>query len=126
MYRHSGIDPLLAGVYANTGLAVYGDQAYSLNPHLLTPFVGAVLTADETAFNAFMGQMRESVEWGFRKLKTLFAFCSYAKNQKVYLQPIGQYFMVSTLMMNCHTCLYRSVTNSFFACNAPTLQQYLA
>ncbi len=126
MYRHSGIDPLLTGIHGNTGLAVYRDQAYGLNPHLLTPFAGAVLTADETAFNVSMGQMCESMEWGFGKLKTLFAFCSYSKNQKVYLQPIGQYFIASTILMNCYTCLYRSVTNSFFGCNAPVLNQYLA
>lgn len=97
-----------------------------MNPHLLTPFAGAVLTADEGAFNTSMGQMCESVEWGFGKLKMLFAFCSFSKNQKVFLQPVGQYFIVSTILMNCHTCLYGSVTNSLFSCTAPILQQYLA
>ena len=38
----------------------------------------------------------------------------------------GQYFIAATLLMNCHTCLYGSVTNSYFGCEPPTLTQYLA
>ena len=80
MYRHSGIDRKLVAINAQTGLAVYRDQAYSLNAYLLTPFRGAHSSPVEQIFNTLMGQMRESVEWGFGKLKTLFTFCSYSKN----------------------------------------------
>ncbi len=65
------MDPQLTQIHAQMGLAVYGDQAYGLNPYLLTPFGGAVLSPQQVTFNNSMGQMRECIEWGFGKLKTL-------------------------------------------------------
>lgn len=103
---------------------IYGDPAYPLTPQLLAPYRGDV-NAEEAAFNKEMSRIRQSVEWGFGKIKTLFAFLDFKKNQKILLQPVAKYFLVGTLMTNLHTCMYGSETSSYFHCAPPTAEEYL-
>jgi len=51
-----------------TVFSLYGDPAYPLRPHLMAPFRGAVLTAEQQAFNEAMSALRVCVEWGFGKV----------------------------------------------------------
>ncbi len=126
MYGVSGLEQLLRGVTSNgTQMAIYGDAAYPLRPWLLTPFQGNHLTAQQAAFNSAMNPLHTCVEWGFSKLTTYFAFLNYYGNLKMKLQPIGQYFSVPSLLMNCHTCLYGSETSQFFSLDPPLLDIYL-
>ena len=68
----------------------------------------------------------ESVEWAFGKVIQYFAFLDFRKNQKVLLQPIGKYYAVGVLLINCHSCLYGSVTASYFCIPPPDLHTYLS
>ena len=104
---------------------VYGDPAYGLNRNILAPFRGAALTEDEKRFNKAMSKVRVSVEWGFGKICQYFAFLDFKKNLKVLLQPVAKYYAVGALMTNCHTCLYGSLTSTFFEVNPPSLETYL-
>ena len=104
---------------------VYGDPAYPLSPYIISPFRGGVITANQARFNKRMSKVRVSVEWGFNKLISIFAFLDYKKNQKLYLQPVGKYYKVAALLINCHTCLYGSETTSYFGLQPPSLQEYL-
>ena len=127
MYGVSGVEQLLTGIQmqAGTQMAIYGDAAYPLHPWLLTPYQGNNLTQQQSGFNASMNPLRTCVEWGFAKLCTHFSFLNFFANLKMLLQPIGLYFSVATLLMNCHTCLYGSETSQFFALDPPPLDLYL-
>ena len=105
---------------------LYGDPAYGLSLNILGPFRGAQLTSQQRAFNKSMSSVRVSVEWGFGKICQYFAFLDFKKNMKVLLQPVGKYFLVGSLLINCHTCLYGSVTGSFFEVDPPSLETYLS
>ena len=109
----------------NETYCVYGDPAYPLSPYIISPFRGGVITANQARFNKRMSKVRVSVEWGFNKLISIFAFLDYKKNQKLYLQPVGKYYKVAALLINCHTCLYGSETTSYFGLQPPSLQEYL-
>ena len=104
---------------------VYGDPAYGLNRNIVAPFRGAALTEDEKRFNKAMSKVRVSVEWGFGKICQYFAFLDFKKNLKVLLQPVAKYYAVGALMVNCHTCLYGSLTSTYFEVNPPSLETYL-
>jgi hypothetical protein len=52
--------------------------------------------------------------------------CGLQKSQKLYLQPVGKYYFVATLLNNMHTCVASSVTGSFFKINPPSLSEYLS
>jgi len=92
---------------------------------LITPHLGSNLTQDQLNFNKVMSKMRICVEWEFADLYNQFAFISFKQNQKLYLQPVAKYFIVSTILKNCKTCLYGSQTSQYFQCDPPSLEQYL-
>jgi len=104
---------------------LYGDPAYGLTRNILAPFRGAHLTNDQQMFNSSMSKVRSSVEWGFGKITQNFAYLDYNKNLKVLLQPVAKYYRVGALLTNCHTCLYGSLTSTYFNLNPPSLETYL-
>ena len=73
-----------------------------------------------------MSKVCGSIEWSFGKVVWYFAFVDFRKNLKVLLQPVGKYYMVGSLLINCHTCLYGSVTSSYFNLQPPDLGTYLS
>jgi hypothetical protein len=97
-----------------------GDLAMWLSLNILAPFCGAQLTKSKVRIN---------VEWGFGKIGQNFAFLDFKKNLKVLLQPIGNYYTVASLLINCHTCLYGSLTSTYFNLNpppsTPSLEKYM-
>ena len=105
---------------------IYGDPAYGVSRNILSPYRGAHVTLQEQEFNKSMSQVRICVEWTFGKLCQYFAFVDFKKNNKVLLQPVGKYYLVATLLTNCHTCLYGSQTSNFFDLQPPALEVYLS
>ena len=104
---------------------LYGDPAYGLSQNILSPFCGLNLSLQEKKFNKEMSSVRISVEWSFGKLLQYFAYLDFKKNQKILLQPIGKYYLVGTILTNCHTCLYGSNTTTFFGVQPPSMETYL-
>ncbi len=127
MLNTSGLLPLLQQLVKPNGepYVLYGDPAYGLTQNILAPFKGAQITASEQAFNKEMSRVRISVEWGFGKIMQYFAYLDFKKNQKVLLQPVGKYYAVACVLINCHTCLYGSLTSKYFGLNPPSLETYL-
>jgi hypothetical protein len=124
MYYESGLDEQLQEIFDATKKVIYGDAAYCYKPYLWAPFAEAGRTPQKQHFNSVMSTVRESVEWSFAKINSLFAFTDYQKNQKIYLQPVAKYYLVACLMCNAHTCLYGSEIGIYFNCCPPTLEDY--
>jgi nuclease HARBI1 len=103
---------------------LYGDPAYGNQRYLISPFRGH-LTPEQQLFNKQMSAVRECVEWQFGKLITQFAFLDFKKNLKLWLQPVGRYYLVGGLLANLHTCFYGSQTSSYFDMDAPSPELYL-
>lgn len=72
-----------------------------------------------------MSSVRQAVEWGFQKVITEFAFLDFKKNQKLLLQDVTKMYATSTILTNCHTCLYGSQTSFYFNISPPQLEHYL-
>lgn len=105
---------------------IYGDPAYGITRNVLAPFRGAHLTDDQKEFNSQMSKVRTSVEWGFGKIIQYFAYLDFKKNLKVLLQPVAKFYLVGAILTNCHTCLYGSLTSTFFELDPPLLETYLS
>ena len=129
MLADSGLLPLLRQKMNKANgeaFCLYGDPAYPLSHHLQAPFRSANLTAEEQLFNKDMSSLRQSVEWGFQKVVNLFAFVDFRKNLKLFMQPVGKYYILAHFFANCHTCLYGSQTTTFFDVDPPSLEEYLS
>lgn len=105
---------------------IYGDPAYGITQNIIAPFRQAHLTDDEQEFNTRMSRVRTSVEWGFGKICQNFAYLDFKKNLKILLQPVGKYYLVACILINCHTCLYGSRTTTYFSLEPPPLETYLS
>ena len=103
---------------------LYGDPAYGLCRNIVSPFRGVYLTPQEQEFNQKMSAVRVSVEWVFGKIIQCFSYLDFKKNQKILLQPVGKYYLVGAILINCHTCLYGSQTSTYFSVSPPTLETY--
>ena len=110
----------MGGVYS-----IYGDSGFPLREHLLCPYKGANLTADQQAFNTRMSAVRVSVEWGYSGVTQQFSFLQHKENLKIGLQPVAQYYVVATILFNCFTCLYGNQVSKFFNVDPPSLEEYL-
>jgi hypothetical protein len=104
---------------------LYGDPAYGISHNILAPFRGAQLTDDQKEFNKRMSKVRVSVEWGFGKIIQNFAFLDFRRNLKILLQPFSKYYIVASLLKNCPTCLYGSLTGTYFGVDPPSLETFL-
>ena len=105
--------------------AIYGDPAYGITQNIISPFRQAHLTDDEQEFNTRMSKVRTCVEWGFGKICKNFAYLDFKRNLKILLQPVGKYYLVACILINCHTCLYGSQTTTYFNLEPPSLETYL-
>ena len=86
MLVDSGVLQHLQNLHDNNGqqLCVYGDLAFLLRPELITQYKGANLTAVEKDFNKAMSKVRESVEWSFGQISTLWAFLTSKRIKKYF------------------------------------------
>ena len=127
IFYESGLESELSRHLQNNGTQyyIYGDPAYPINEFLIAPFKGSQLDERQIEFNKRMSRVRQSVEWGFQKVISLFAFLDFKKNLKLHLQPVGKGYLVGAILTNCHTCLNGSQTSSYFGLTPPSLQDYL-
>ncbi|KDQ05999.1 hypothetical protein BOTBODRAFT_181997 [Botryobasidium botryosum FD-172 SS1] len=105
-------------------LVIYGDPAYGLQTHLISPFAGLTLLPEQQRWNTKMSRVREAVEWGFGETARQFAFIDYSKNQKAVLSPVGVYYITALLFANAHAILHVSEVPQYFNCQPPTLSEY--
>lgn len=105
-------------------LCIYGDEGYPLRLQLIRPYSNTNLTPQQQEFNRNMSKVRQCVEWSFGKITQQFAFVDFKKNQKLFLQPVGKFYIVATLLTNAHTCFYGSTTSKYFNVESPDIFQY--
>lgn len=127
MLGASGLLPKLQQFNQPNGqpYVIYGDPAYGISRNIIAPYRGAHLTQQQQDFNKSRSQVRISVEWTFGKICQYFSYLDFKRNTKVLLQPVGKFYLVAALMTNCHTCLYWSLTGTFFGLDPPSLEVYL-
>ncbi|XP_033110693.1 uncharacterized protein LOC117111813 [Anneissia japonica] len=101
-------------------LCIYGDPAYPLRPQLQAPFPGN----NHQAFNASMSKVRISVEWSFGEIVNLFKFTDFKKTQKLLLSSCAKLYIVSGLLTNAHSCMYKNNTSTYFGLDPPTPNEY--
>jgi len=118
VWTKSGMSEILdAHAYAPDGspLQVYGDPAYGINEHLISPFGGAFISYHEREWNKSMSRVRIVVEWCFKEVLQLFSALDFTRTQRLLVSPIGLQYSVSVLLYNAHVCLHNPQIPQYFA-----------
>jgi len=131
MYREAGMDDILEAGLSIDGVqyCLYGDKAYLLRPWMQVAFpepVDGEQDADEEEQNTNMAAVRVSVEWGYKEVKQVFTSLDYKRKLKVREGPVGLMYRCAVFLWNVRVCFYGSQTASFFSCEPPTVEAYLA
>ena len=106
-------------------MCIYGDPAYPHRPQHQGPFKDNNLTPLQKQYNKAMSEVRASVEWVFGDIVSYFAFMDFQnKILKVELSAVGKMYIVCALLRNAHTCLYKSMTSTFFDLDPPIIENY--
>ena len=115
--------------FANSPLrnpyCIYGDPAYPLRVHLQAPFRNRALTPQMMDFKQSMRSVRESVEWLFNDVTNYFKFLDFKKNLKIGLSSVGKMYVVSALLRNALTSLWKPDIK-FFQLEPPSLEDYFS
>ncbi|KIJ47401.1 hypothetical protein M422DRAFT_248788 [Sphaerobolus stellatus SS14] len=127
VFKESGLPDLLNKHFWTPDshpLFLYGDPAYSVGPHMLSPYKGPVISSEQARFNTTMSRIREPIEWIFKEVTKEFTFIDFARSQKILLTPCALYYLVALLLCNAHTILHYPQIPQYFACPPPTLEEY--
>jgi len=117
VWTESGMSDILnAHAYTPDGspLQVYGDPAYGINEHLISPFGGAFNTHNEREWNKSMSRVRIVVEWCFKEVLQLFSALDFTRTQRSLVSAIGLLYSVSVLLYNAHVCLHNPQISQYF------------
>ena len=73
-----------------------------------------------------MSKVRTAVEWVFGDIINSYKFIDFKKNLKLNLSAVGKIYIVCALLTNARTCLYKSITSSYFNIDPPSLDEYFS
>jgi hypothetical protein len=93
---------------------MHGDSAYFDDEYLVTGGGGG------------MSSVRESVEWGYKDLKTIWKVCDWRNVLKLRNQPVAKIMFVCFLLKNIYTTFYACQTAVHFFLQSPTFEDYIA
>lgn len=124
--QESGLIAEIQELIPNGDYKMYGDCAYPWSPWIEKGFLQADPNSPEAAFNNDMSSARVAVEWGFSGLLNQWTFLNFTNSMKVFLFPVGQYFVNAAFLQNLRTCYYGNLINDYFALKPMTIDEYLA
>jgi nuclease HARBI1 len=135
MLAESELLPTLAAMMpANTAgvelFSLYGDPAYPQSQYIFGGFRNPAPGSNEARWNTQMSKVREVVEWLFKEIITQWSFLDFKPSMKIFLFPVGKYFVIAGFLTNLRTCCYGSQTASYFSClnegsGKMTMEEYI-
>jgi nuclease HARBI1 len=119
LLAESNLIPLLRDVIPEDqpNYAIYGDSAYAQCRVLIVGFRYPLPNSREAQWNTEMSKVRESVEWMFGRIVTLWNTLDMKRKMKVFLSPVHEYYIISTFLTNVHAVIYSNQTADYFGCD---------
>jgi len=92
----------------------------------MSPFAGVGGRSDaEKEWNAEIFAVHIEVEHGFGIVSNTWPFLNASWKIHLYASPVGRYYRVGVLLMNCLDCLHPNQVSWYFNCLPPILFEYL-
>ena len=106
-------------------LQVFGDPAYSLSEHILSPFSGGGdRTPEEQAWNTAMSAVRIEVEHAFGIVMNMWPAVNTWWKQKIFWTQPGTSYLVVILLTNAHNCIHPNQISNSFGLDPPSIDEY--
>ena len=114
--HRSNIEDKLHGLQMDNELKfrIHGDSAYTVTDYIVS------------GGGKGMAAVRETIEWSYKDLKTIWKYCDYKHALKIRNQPLGKIFFVCMLLRNAHVILNGNQTSDYFVCHPPSLEHWLS
>jgi hypothetical protein len=93
---------------------MYGDSAYFDDEYMVT------------GGGRGMSSVRESIEWSYKDMKTLWKACTFKSCLKIRRQPLPKIFFVCFLLRNIHCTFYQCQSAGYFTFPAPEFEHYIS
>ena len=105
---------------------IFGDPAYGVGPHIMSPFSGLrEQTEEEQEWNSEMSAVQIEVEHGFGIVSNTWPLLNAGWKMHLYSSPVGRYYHVGVLLTNCLNCLQPNQVAQYFDCPPLILTDYL-
>jgi hypothetical protein len=130
----SGLDQWLVAIQQGRPhiYSAFGDKVYGANGlHCIRSYFGALrqgmLTPDEVRCNARIKACRESIEWNYGEISTIFKLAADPSNYKLGKRhPYAhEQLRVIHLLVNMYHCFNGDKASAMFNCRPPVLEEYL-
>jgi len=108
------------------GYRIYGDSAYGV---LNDPFISHHDDDEPGAPGSFAKQMscaRETIEWNYGHLKTMFKAVDTPKRLRLRRNRVEDMVLTAFVMRNAWVSMYGSQTTLYFNCPAPQFEDWVA
>ena len=84
------------------------------------------LAEHQRVLNSLLSPPRTSVEWGYLKIVTLWAFLDFKKQMMMLKSPIESFWHMSVWLTNLHTCVNGgNLISDYFGLSPPTAGEFL-
>jgi hypothetical protein len=104
---------------------LYGDPAYPQSAYLFGGFRYARAGA-EAEWNTQMSKVRESVEWLYGEIVSLWSFLDMKRKMKLLLSPIHKYYVIGVFFTNIRCLTYGNECADYFDCKDQlSFEQYI-
>ncbi len=128
MVAHSKIQEMISDQFVDDETAmpyfVYGDQGYTPSPFLMAGL--RVPNKKQRHVNFAWSKQRVAVEWSFGEIVGLWQTLDCFAMQRPQQRMVAAWYLVSALLTNCFTCMYRTSEAAIhFDVAPPTIEQYL-
>jgi len=130
MWHESDMEAKLQDFFENEldgrHYATYGDSAYAVLNDAHVTYRAEVEVVNEGNFNKHLSSCRESIEWNYGSLKTLFKGIDYSKKLRIRHIQVESMVMAAFLMRNAHVTMYGCQTSAYFEVVPPTFEEWIA
>lgn len=105
---------------------VYGDSAYTtpILSHVRARHSHYHLTPQEILENQVRNSCRQSIEWNYGHLSSLFKTLDFTNLLQIRKAPVAPMFISAMILRNAYVCFYGNQTTQYFDCQAPTFSDW--
>ena len=124
--QHSNIQQVLSNIQLNQPLkyVVYGDSAYWSDEFIKSRHRDEEMCDTKKLENASMSKCRQTVEWDYGLVGSLWKRIFFKKNLKLREQSVCNMTLFCMLITNAYVTMNGSQSSVFFTCMPPSLEEW--